>query len=110
MDEIEKLREDIKNCREVWFSQGRRGEEPVQFSGFLDEVADIFEREGLGITYTFLADKSNHSDWKVRAQAASVTRVLQFLSKSPQVESRRAIGRLIIKSLRTLSPHRSERR
>ena len=100
MDDIQDLRQKITNSAPVWCDERGR---PVRFSSsFLNDVAQVFELHGFGVTQAYLIEKSERRE--LRPQAASVLKVLELLSLCPQIQARRSIGRLILKSLPTLAP------
>ena len=101
MDEIQELTDRIRASGEVWGDLGR----PTHFSSkFLNTVADIFEREGFGVTEAYLTDKAKEP--QSRAQVKALRAVLRLLQECPMVVQRRSVGRLIIKSLEQLAPHK----
>lgn len=111
MDNIEKLCEEIRSCRDVWFFDGKRGEERVPFSGLVNDAAQIFERnspDSFGVTRLFLTDKlgRRQSDWRVPIQAAALLKVLEIMGPYPEVHTRPSVGRLIIKTLPSWRPSR----
>lgn len=89
MDEIEIL------IRRV--SQDREFQKTRFTSKFLNDVADIFEIEGFGVTENYLLDKQKrvNSKW----QASMLLRILELFKASERIKQNRRIGRMIIKNL-----------
>lgn len=93
MDAIEGLIKEIKADSEV---QNCR----FYSSNFLNNVADVFERHGVGATRVFLLEKQGRRELKY--QATALLSVLKILDKSEEVRQNRSIGRYIIKTLITI--------
>jgi hypothetical protein len=88
-DPVEDLIKSIRDCRDV---------QQAHFTGnFLNTVAEVFERDGFGATRAFLLDKRQRQD--LRQQASAMLAVLDLMGSHPEVRQRRAIGRVIIKTL-----------
>ena len=66
-------------------------------SNFLNNVAEVFERDGFGTTEAYLKAKTEQK--QVKAQAQALQAVLSKMAKYKEIWDRRAIGRAIIKSL-----------
>lgn len=95
MDNIERLLREIKDDKEVWDERGK----PVKFSSnFLQDVADIFEKHGFGVTKTFLLNRAGRS----RVEALKLLKIIAKFQNVPEIKTNRGIGRSIIKSLETL--------
>ncbi|MGB8657441.1 MAG: hypothetical protein WCE90_06600 [Candidatus Zixiibacteriota bacterium] len=95
MDNIERLLNDIKEDKDIWEDRGK----PIRFSGnFLQDVADVFEKHGFGVTKTFLLNRAGRS----RVEALKLFRIIEKFQKVPEIMTNRGIGRSIIKSLETL--------
>lgn len=92
MDAVEKLIKEIKADNEV---------QNCRFSSnFLNNVADVFEKHGFGVTKVFLLEKEGRRELKY--QASALLSVLEILDKSEEVKQNRSIGRYIIKTLITI--------
>ena len=70
-------------------------------NNFLQNVGDVFEREGVATTRLFLQDKQGQSATRDQARAL-LTEVLPTLAGCQRILKNRAIGRYIIKALSTL--------
>ncbi len=89
MDKIGKLIEEIKKDRKV---------QKTRFnSNFLNNVGEVFEKHGFGVTKMFLIDKKNKRD--LRYQADALLNVIALFEKYEEIKQNRAIGRYIIKTL-----------
>ncbi|MFQ5963847.1 MAG: hypothetical protein ACE5KZ_06145 [Candidatus Scalinduaceae bacterium] len=93
MDTIQRLMKEIKADREV---QNCR----YFTSNFLNNVADVFEKHGFGVTKVFLIEKKVRRELKW--QATALLSVLNILDGSEEVKQKRSIGRCIIKALETI--------
>lgn len=72
----------------------------VRFSStFLNCVGDLFEREGQAVTDCYLAVQEDRE----RAQAIEIRKLLPLLCECSEIRINRAIGRLIIKALPTIT-------
>ena len=89
MDDVEILIEKIK--------QDRNFQRTPFTSNFLNNVADVFEREGFGVTKTFLLDKQQK--YNLKWQAISLLNILNIFEKNERIKQNRKIGRFIIKNL-----------
>lgn len=67
-------------------------------SSMLNDVGDIFERDGFGTTSVYLREKQNRGE----RQADALLEVLDLMRGCPSVCQRRAIGRTIFKTLISL--------
>ncbi len=95
MDRIEKLLKDIKDDNSIW--KDRRGD-PIKFSNkVLNDVGDIFEKHGFGVTRIYLTNQKFRSQEK--NQAESLLKVLKIMETCLEIINNRAIGRYIIKTL-----------
>jgi hypothetical protein len=88
-DPIEKLIEEIRLSSEVQHARFA--------NSFLNNVAEVFERDGFGATRAFLLEKRER--YELRAQAEALLKVLDMMGKHPEIRQRRAIGRTIIKAI-----------
>ncbi len=70
-------------------------------SSFLNNVGDVFEREGFATTRLFLRDKQEQSATRYQARVL-LEEVLPVLESCERIRQNRAIGRLVIKSLETI--------
>lgn len=70
-------------------------------SSFLNNVGDVFEREGFATTRLFLQDKQEQSATRYQARVL-LEEVLPVLESCERIRQNRAIGRLVIKSLETI--------
>jgi len=96
MDDVENLLKEIqedKNIVNTKFS-----------SSFLDNVSEVYEKHGFGVTKVFLLEKQKRE--KLREQARALLNVLNKLERYPRIKSDRKIVRLIIKVLKALTPQR----
>lgn len=64
---------------------------------FLNNVGEVFERDGFGTTRAFLMEKRERRD--LQDQAAALLEVLDLMESCKEIQQRRAIGRTIIKGL-----------
>ena len=76
----------------------------VRFTGLLDEVANILEKHGFGVTKAFLMEKQGHR--QLEQQAKALLRVLAKIEGYPDVSSDRKTVRLIIKAVNMLKQTR----
>lgn len=88
-DPVEKLIEEIRVCPDV--QQARFA------NNFLNNVAEVFERDGFGTTRAFLLEKRERQE--LRPQAQALLKVLDLMANHPEIRQRRAIGRTIIKTI-----------
>jgi len=70
-------------------------------SNFLNNVGEVFEREGFATTRLFLEDKKGQSATRYQARVL-LEDVLPVLATCDRIVQNRAIGRYIIKALPTL--------
>jgi len=70
-------------------------------SNFLNNVGEVFEREGFATTRLFLEDKKGQSATRHQARVL-LEEVLPVLATCDRIVQNRAIGRYIIKALPTL--------
>lgn len=96
-DPVEKLIEDIRLCPDV--QQARFA------NNFLNNVAEVFEKDGFGTTRAFLLEKRERHE--LRHQAEALLKVLDLMSNHPEIRQRRAIGRTIIKTINALKRPRT---
>jgi hypothetical protein len=92
MDYIGKLIEEIReneDFKETYFT-----------SSFINNVSEVFERYGFGVTKIFLVDKEKK--FETRNQAKALLKIISKFENYPQMKQDRRIGRLIIKNLDTL--------
>jgi len=92
MDVIEKLIEEIKADKKVQKTNFR--------SNFLNNVGEVFEKHGFGVTKTFLFEKREKKG--LRYQADALLNVIKKFEKYDEIKQNRSIGRYIIKTLNTL--------
>lgn len=92
MDEVEKLIKEITEDRDFQRTNFK--------SGFLNNVAEVFERYGFGETKIFLIDKEKRD--ATRWQAKTLLKVIEKFEEYPRIRQDRSTGRLIIKMLDTL--------
>lgn len=104
MDIIETLVEEIKNDKNIWYINGK---EIRYSSNFLNNVADIFEKYGLGVTKTYLLGQRNRDQNKMAA--VGLIKLIEKFSQTPEIRNHRSIGRQIIKTLIYLKPKKEER-
>lgn len=97
MDRIELLLKEIKEDRLIWETERGR----IWFTGFAEDVADIFEKYGFGVTKVYLAKREERREVD---QAKSLQRVIEKFRKYPEIEANRAVGRYIIKALSSIRP------
>jgi hypothetical protein len=96
VDRIEKLLNEIKKDNSIW--KDKKGRQ-TYFSGkFLNDVGDIFEQHGFGVTKTYLINQAGRD----RSQALALIRVLEKMADYHEIINHRAIGRYVIKSILTL--------
>lgn len=102
MDNIEKLLKEIKEDESIWKERRRDGSSfHIQLtSGFLNDVADVFEKHGFGTTKTFLFEKSDRRELK--SQANSLLKVIAKFENYHEIRANRTKGRLVIKTLNAL--------
>jgi len=91
LDDVEKLLSEIENDARIM---------GVRFTGLLDDTANILEKQGFGVTKTFLLEKQSHGN--LQRQAGALLRVLEKLEEHPNISADRKTSRLIIKSLEPL--------
>jgi hypothetical protein len=92
MDVIEELIEEIKKDTKV---------QKTRFnSNFLNNVGEVFERHGFGVTRTFLIEKRGRRD--LRYQADALLGIVEKFEKNEKIQQNRSIGRYIIKTLISL--------
>lgn len=95
-DSIEMLIDEIRALPQV---------KKTQFSSsFLNNAADVLERDGFGVLQTFLLERKQRHD--LRFQAEALMEVANLMRKHPEVYQRRAIGRTLIKTLIALKSGR----
>ncbi len=95
-DSIEALIDEIRNLRAV---------QDTRFSSsFLNNAAEVLERDGFGALQLFLSEKKGRTE--LRRQAEALTEVASLMRAHPEVYQRRAIGRTLIKTLSALKPSR----
>ena len=70
-------------------------------SNFLNNVGEVFEREGFATTRVFLEDKKGRGATGYQARVL-LEEVLPVLATCERIVQNRAIGRYIIKALSTL--------
>lgn len=91
-DSIEVLIEEIRALPKV---------RNTRFSAsFLNNAADVLERDGFGALQIFLQEKMQRRD--LRLQAEALLEVANLMRKHPEVYQRRAIGRTLFKTLNAL--------
>lgn len=95
MDNVDRVLAEIKGDSEIM---------RVRFSGFLDDVANILERHGFGITKAFLLERQERKG--LRAQASALLKVLEKIEKYPDVSANREVGRLIIRAIEPIQKRR----
>jgi len=88
MDRVATLLGEISRLPEMAFLDRR-------FGGFLNDVAEIYERHGLGVAKAYLLNQQARR----RAEATLLLKVLEKLDGCPEVRTNRGIGRQIIKCL-----------
>lgn len=99
MDEIETLLEKIRSDKQI---------KDTKFTAnFLNDLADVYERHGPGVTKTYLLDKRKRRDLKGQADAA--LKVLSLIEGNPRAASDRRIGRLVFKTLIEIKTHEDRR-
>jgi len=95
MDNIEKLLKEIKNDNSIWRHKG----EEIRFSShFLKTVGEIFERKGFGEAKVHLMNLINRN----RPDAMKILRVIKKFERTPEIVTKRSLGKAIITSLPTL--------
>jgi hypothetical protein len=87
MDNVTELLSDLSKMPEIRSLERRA-------SGFLNDVAEIYERDGAGVARAFLLNQRAK-----RREASLLERVIEKLESCPEVRTRRSIGRQIIKGL-----------
>ncbi|MDI6759911.1 MAG: hypothetical protein QMD05_03720 [Candidatus Brocadiaceae bacterium] len=96
MDRIEQLLEELKKDRCIWETGDRKR---IWFTGLAQDVADIFEKYGFGVTKVYLTKREERRE---ADQAKSLQRVIEKFRGYPEIEANRSIGRCIIKALSSL--------
>ena len=91
MDVIERLIGEIKNDRKVQRTNFK--------ANFLNNVGDVFEKHGFGVTKTFLLEKRERRS--LRYQADAMLDIIEKFENCNEIKQNRAIGRYIIKTLNT---------
>lgn len=76
-------------------------------NNFVNNVAEIFERQGFAVTRLYLKEKKSQrtTQW----QASALLEVLPILEGCERIVQNRAIGRLVIKVLPTLQERERKR-
>lgn len=92
MDAIEQVIKEIKGDKDVLNCK-------FYSANFLNNIADVFERHGFGVTKVFLNDKKERRELM---QAQALQAVLRIMEKSDEIKQNRSIGRYIIKTLTTI--------
>jgi len=88
MDRVEKLLDEIRRLPELARLDRRA-------SSFLNDVAEIYERDGAGVAKTYLLKQQAKRQIEVRVLLS----VIERLEACAEVRVRRAIGRQVIKCL-----------
>ena len=88
-DPVQDVLEAIGRCNEVRNAR--------LANNFLNNVGEVFERDGFGTTRAFLIEKRERPD--LRDQANALLKVLEIMQDCKEIQQRRAIGRTIIKGL-----------
>lgn len=104
MDRITKLIRDLLRDRVIWFHTYKRQQKTIEertrfTSNFLSNVADVYDRHGIGTTELFLLNRGQR---ETANQANALLRVLKHFKNYPEVTTARGKGRLIIKNLDSL--------
>jgi hypothetical protein len=87
MDNVARLLDSIAKMPEV-STLDRRA------AGFLNDIAEIYERQGAGTTRVYLLNQRSK-----KREAPLLLKVIERLEACPEVRTNRAIGRQIIKCL-----------
>ena len=95
MDNVERVLSDIGGDADIM---------RVRFTGLLDDVANILEKHGFGVTKAFLMEKQGHRE--LEQQAKALLRVLEKIERFPDVSGDRKTVRLIIKAVNMLKQTR----
>lgn len=99
MDEIESLIYEIENDRNIMNTRFT--------ASFLSDISEVFEKHGFGVTKAFLLEKQGRRE--LYEQATTMLRVLEKLERCPKVQTDRAVGRLFIKTLKSIVMARPRR-
>lgn len=96
MDNIEKLLREIKEDKTIWTDKWGK---PMNFSThFLKTVGEIFERKGFGEAKVHLMNLISRN----RPDAIKILQVIKKFETTPEIVSKRSLGKAIITSLPTL--------
>jgi hypothetical protein len=87
VDNVAKLLDQISQLPEMASLDGRAGK-------FLNEVAEIYERHGAGVTEAYLLNQQGK-----KREVPLLAKVLRLFQTCPPVGTNRGIGRQIIKCL-----------
>ncbi len=99
-DEVENLINEIRNDPRI--------SQTSFTANFLNDLADVYEKHGAGVTKVYLLEKRGRRDLGVQAEAA--LRVLEKISNNPRAAIDRRIGRLIFKTLPGIISEETDRR
>lgn len=91
MDDVEKIITEIKNDNYI---------AKTKFTGLLNDVADVYEKYGIGQTKLFLIDKKNRRE--LQNQAEAIMRVIEIIERYPKIKNQRITCRLIIKNINSI--------
>lgn len=92
MDDVEKIMSEIE--KDTIIANTRFT------SGFLNDVADVYEKYGIGRTKLFLIDKQSRRE--LQRQAEAVRKVIEILENFPSIKTQRSTCRLILKSINSI--------
>ena len=95
MDSVERVLSEIKNDDEIM---------RPRFTGLVDDVANILEKYGFGVTKVFLLEKQGHKG--LEEQAKALQKALERIESYPDISADRKTARLIIKSIGVLKSGR----
>jgi hypothetical protein len=97
-DPIEPVIQAINQSEAVRTARQRQWLNP----SFLNNVAEVFERDGFETTRLYLLGKKDQQG--MGGQASALLAVLEHMRDCPAIHQRRAIGRAIIKTLSVSNP------